>query len=57
MGVLAYDSFRKMPVPDCSKELRHTFETDVQMFCEMREQANDLEDQAQAILGFALDAK
>jgi hypothetical protein len=54
MGVLAYDSFRKMPAPDCSTELRYSFEVDAQAICEMRERANELEDQAQHILTFIL---
>lgn len=50
MGVLAYDSFRKMPAPYCSTELRHSFETDLQSICEMRDRANELEDQTQTLL-------
>jgi restriction endonuclease S subunit len=47
MGVLFERSLKDMPAPDCSTELRHSFETDVQTICEMREQANEMEDQAQ----------
>lgn len=50
MGVLFERSFKDMPVPDCSTELRHSFETDVQTICTLREQANDLDNQAQALL-------
>lgn len=54
MGVLANDSFRKMPAPDCLPELRHSFEDDVLTICTLREQANDMEDQAQVMLSTSL---
>ncbi|MBN2006285.1 MAG: restriction endonuclease subunit S [Anaerolineae bacterium] len=55
MGVLFEDSFRNMPVPACPASLRHSFESEVQRMCEQRETANDLEDQAQAAVGEALN--
>lgn len=54
MGVLFERSFEEMPVPDCSTELSHSFEDDLQIICEMREQANELEDQAQSLLAQSL---
>lgn len=54
MGVLFEHSFREMPVPKCSAELRHSFEQEVQTICDYRERANELEDEAQAILLDAL---
>lgn len=54
MGVLFERSFEEMLAPDCSTELRHSFEKDVQTICEMREHANGLEDQAETVLGLAL---
>jgi hypothetical protein len=50
MGVLFERSFEEMLAPDCSPELRHSFETDIQAMCEMRERANELEDQAHELL-------
>ena len=47
MGVLFERSFNDMVIPDCSTELRHSFESDMQVICNARERANDLEDQAQ----------
>lgn len=54
MGVLAEQSFRQMPVPQCSAEVRHSFEPDIQAVCDLREEANALEDWAQALLAEAL---
>lgn len=50
MGVLFERSFNDMPAPDCSTDLRHSFETEVQTICEMREHANEMEDLAQELL-------
>ena len=55
MGVLFEHSFNEMPVPACSSELRFSFETEISEICEQRETANELEDQAQALLVEALE--
>ena len=54
MGVLFERSFREMLCPDCSSDLRHSFEKDLVSIVSMQEQANELEDQAQSILANAL---
>jgi type I restriction enzyme, S subunit len=54
MGVLFEHSFSEMPVPKCSAELRHSFEPEIQTICDYRDKANELEDEAQAILLNAL---
>lgn len=54
MGVLIERSFKQMPIPVCQIDLRHSFETDVQTICEMRDKAIALEDQAQMALSKAL---
>ncbi len=55
MGVLFEQSFRQMPVPQCSAEVRHSFEPEIQTVCDLRDEANTLEDQAQALLVEALE--
>jgi type I restriction enzyme S subunit len=50
MGSLFERSFLDAIIPDCSAELRYSFEPDLQSICTMREQANELEDQAQKML-------
>lgn len=54
MGVLGNESFRTMPIPLCQPSLRSSFEKEVQKICELRENAIELEDQAQNILAKAL---
>jgi len=56
MGVLFEHCFNEMPVPECTADLRHSFEREVQAFCNQRELANALEDQAQALLTETLGA-
>lgn len=50
MGVLFEHSFRQMPVPVCTSELRYSFEPEVQAICEQQDTANLLEDKAQVLL-------
>ncbi len=50
MGVLFERSFKEMLCPQCSSNLRHSFEVDVDEILHMRERANELEDYAQEIL-------
>lgn len=57
MGVLFERSFREMPVPTASAELRHSFEPDLQGMLDMQTTANTSEDQAQALLSEALKTK
>ncbi len=47
MGVLFERSFNEMLAPDCEVNLRRSFNPEIQSICEMREQANALEDKAQ----------
>ncbi len=54
MGVLSEQSFRQMTVPDCPADLRYSFEPEVQAVCDLRNTANALQDQAQALLAETL---
>jgi type I restriction enzyme S subunit len=55
MGVLFERSFTEMFCPDCSNDLRHSFEKDLETIVQMRDHANELEDQAQSILASGLE--
>ncbi|MDM8520297.1 hypothetical protein QUF64_09635 [Anaerolineales bacterium HSG6] len=54
MGVLSEKSIEGAIIPKCSAELRHSFEPEIEQLCTWRDQANRLEDQAQALLKEAL---
>jgi type I restriction enzyme S subunit len=54
MGVLFEYSFKEMLCPECTNDLRQSFEVDVEAIVQMQEWANELEDQAQCILASAL---
>lgn len=54
MGSLFERSFLEAKIPDCSQEVRHSFEPDLQNICGMRERANRLEDHAQSFLAGSL---
>ncbi|MCC6613389.1 MAG: hypothetical protein IT320_07920 [Anaerolineae bacterium] len=50
MGELSEQSILDTLAPACSEALRHSFEVDVAEICELRERANEFEDEAQHIL-------
>jgi len=54
MGKLSENGVKETAIPDCLPDIRLSFESDVQYICEIRERANELEDQAQVILARAL---
>ena len=54
MGKLSEQSFVESAFPTCRTQLRHSFESEVQAICEQRDTANQLEDEAQALLAEAL---
>ena len=57
MGVLSERSFSEMSVPVAESALRATFERDVAAAHADRDEANNLEEQAQAALREALEIK